>query len=174
MGAGAAPAPKEAPAVVPTPTASAESCQRAASALGWNNSSASLASAGPPPQRPNLLAGFLCEDAAERDARFDALDTPQLAAVEAALEASLNAARDHRQRRLERQLHSVQRRHREEHSGRQLLEDLQVCVICSELEKTVVFLPCRHLCACKSCAEQVSLCPICRAPIDGRVQCIRP
>ena len=36
------------------------------------------------------------------------------------------------------------------------------CVVCLEQPRTVVFLPCAHLCVCLACSAQLSSCPICR------------
>jgi hypothetical protein len=44
-----------------------------------------------------------------------------------------------------------------------------LCVICLTNEKTTVVMPCRHLCLCKECAEELRQrspkCPVCRGPI---------
>lgn len=39
------------------------------------------------------------------------------------------------------------------------------CVVCWDADKSVLFLPCRHLCACKACSDKSSDCPLCRQPI---------
>ena len=51
-----------------------------------------------------------------------------------------------------------------------------LCTICLTNPKNMLFLPCKHLCACSECANQIvkrtnalndgskPLCPICRAP----------
>eukprot|EP00439_Symbiodinium_sp_Y106_P002137 s1803_g1.t1 len=44
--------------------------------------------------------------------------------------------------------------------GRQTLEEEQCCVVCSEFQKSVLFMPCRHLCTCRDCAAPLQLCPI--------------
>lgn len=44
------------------------------------------------------------------------------------------------------------------------------CNICMDAEADSVFMPCRHMCACKTCADKLYHCPICRKPIK---QCIR-
>ncbi|SPP79625.1 E3 ubiquitin-protein ligase SPL1 [Drosophila guanche] len=48
------------------------------------------------------------------------------------------------------------------------------CVVCMERRTNIVILPCRHLCLCTECSEQMlrytdlsSACPICRESIDG-------
>jgi hypothetical protein len=46
----------------------------------------------------------------------------------------------------------------------------RLCVICQEFEKSVVLLPCRHLCLCNNCAghDQLVVCPLCRQPITNK------
>ncbi|GMF52275.1 unnamed protein product [Phytophthora fragariaefolia] len=46
--------------------------------------------------------------------------------------------------------------------------ELKLCVICLSNEKTILCLPCRHLCLCKTCSlrEEVTKCPICRLEIE--------
>jgi hypothetical protein len=45
------------------------------------------------------------------------------------------------------------------------------CVICLTEPKTTAILPCRHLCLCAGCAEelrfQTNKCPVCRAPVSS-------
>ena len=41
----------------------------------------------------------------------------------------------------------------------------QPCVICLTQRRNVVILDCGHICACRSCAMRVDICPICRARI---------
>lgn len=50
------------------------------------------------------------------------------------------------------------------HSQSQVLESLS-CVICMNSQKTVVFLPCKHLCSCHKCSIDLENCPLCRAKI---------
>lgn len=46
----------------------------------------------------------------------------------------------------------------------------RLCVVCQENEKSVVFLPCRHMCVCADCADhhKVKTCPLCRHAIETR------
>jgi hypothetical protein len=55
------------------------------------------------------------------------------------------------------------------------------CVVCLSAQKTSLFLPCKHLCACSDCAARIlkaaaagaagsggakPACPLCRAPVE--------
>jgi hypothetical protein len=48
-------------------------------------------------------------------------------------------------------------------------DDDGLCVVCLTEEKDTAVIPCRHLCLCKGCAEQLlkhtPKCPVCRGPI---------
>jgi len=44
------------------------------------------------------------------------------------------------------------------------------CSVCLVRVKNVVFMPCRHLCACMECSENVAQCPICRGLIHNRIR----
>lgn len=37
------------------------------------------------------------------------------------------------------------------------------CVVCLEAPRQVLLLPCHHVCCCKSCAQRLERCPVCRA-----------
>ena len=47
------------------------------------------------------------------------------------------------------------------------------CVVCLSEPKTVVILPCKHLCVCQQCHKQLSIttkiCPVCRSSIMGHI-----
>ena len=49
-------------------------------------------------------------------------------------------------------------------------DDDTLCVICITLEKDTAVLPCRHMCLCKGCAQELMRhtpkCPVCRGPIS--------
>lgn len=47
----------------------------------------------------------------------------------------------------------------------------RLCVICCEMEKCVVLLPCRHMCLCASCSrdERLTQCPLCKDDIAHRI-----
>jgi len=42
------------------------------------------------------------------------------------------------------------------------------CVVCWTEKKSVLFLPCRHLCSCKACGEKTTQCPLCRKTIQQK------
>jgi Zinc finger, C3HC4 type (RING finger) len=46
------------------------------------------------------------------------------------------------------------------------------CVICHDREKSVILMPCRHLCLCIECSNNISVetCPKCRAMISSKIQ----
>lgn len=48
----------------------------------------------------------------------------------------------------------------------------KACVICLEDPKTVLLLPCSHLCVCSNCSERAELvnCPLCRNTIDSMIK----
>ena len=50
-----------------------------------------------------------------------------------------------------------------------------LCVACREKARTVLLLPCRHLCLCAACSGRVAeRCPICRGGIEERVDVLMP
>ncbi|XP_050072296.1 uncharacterized protein LOC126560379 [Anopheles maculipalpis] len=48
------------------------------------------------------------------------------------------------------------------------------CIICEDNERTVAFVPCGHLCACKACARSLCyynpVCPLCRKFIERKLE----
>ncbi|KAH3757534.1 hypothetical protein Pelo_10650 [Pelomyxa schiedti] len=48
------------------------------------------------------------------------------------------------------------------------LRDLGICKVCWERPRNTRLAPCGHGCLCSTCAEAVSLCPVCRAKIEAR------
>lgn len=38
------------------------------------------------------------------------------------------------------------------------------CVVCFEAPREILLVPCRHVCCCKECADQLERCPMCRTP----------
>ena len=46
-------------------------------------------------------------------------------------------------------------------------EESQDCTICWSDPKEVILLPCRHVNVCQNCMQNLSKCPVCRAPISN-------
>jgi len=118
------------------------------------------------------LATVISHDPLEK--KLGELGHEELTALESELDEVMKLVRFHRQKRWEERLQSVQRHHAEVRRDKEELKEEQACVVCSESEKTTLFMPCRHLCTCEACAVQLSSCPICRGRIGEKVQCIRP
>ncbi|XP_055329646.1 clathrin heavy chain 1-like isoform X2 [Paramacrobiotus metropolitanus] len=49
-------------------------------------------------------------------------------------------------------------------------QDVNCCRICEDHPKDVTFAPCGHMVACMGCAQELSVCPICRRPIDLKIK----
>jgi len=49
-------------------------------------------------------------------------------------------------------------------------EERLLCVICQAQEVGSVFLPCGHFCCCTNCEDMIQKCPMCRAPIQGKMK----
>ena len=43
------------------------------------------------------------------------------------------------------------------------------CHVCTVHGKNTIFLPCKHLLCCESCAADVKDCPVCRTPIESKI-----
>ncbi|NXF93784.1 BIR7B protein, partial [Eubucco bourcierii] len=52
----------------------------------------------------------------------------------------------------------------------QRLQEERMCKVCMDRDVSVVFVPCGHLVACRDCALNLRLCPICRAVIQESVR----
>ena len=54
-----------------------------------------------------------------------------------------------------------------------LFKGQRMCVICQEREKTVLLMPCRHLCLCNACGSvenhRIKNCPLCRREIVSKL-----
>lgn len=48
-------------------------------------------------------------------------------------------------------------------------DEQKLCVVCIDAEKSVLLLPCRHVCVCKLCSRQIDSCPVCRAQIQDKI-----
>ena len=86
------------------------------------------------------------------------------------------AGRDHCDR-LEKQTRDVLARIQErrvvierEEESRGKPDERRLCVVCVETEKSIVLLPCRHMCLCEACSEHKAMtqCPLCRRQIINK------
>ncbi|XP_055344018.1 uncharacterized protein LOC129592086 isoform X2 [Paramacrobiotus metropolitanus] len=48
--------------------------------------------------------------------------------------------------------------------------DANLCRICDDSPKRIVFVPCGHLATCEECSKKVDLCPICRSPVQQKIK----
>ena len=48
------------------------------------------------------------------------------------------------------------------------------CVACVEEMRSVVFLPCKHLCFCYGCSKDMATCPVCRQRVNMAVKIFIP
>mmetsp|Transcript_40780 Transcript_40780/g.95275 ORF Transcript_40780/g.95275 Transcript_40780/m.95275 type:complete len:191 (+) Transcript_40780:215-787(+) len=49
-------------------------------------------------------------------------------------------------------------------------QGVNLCCVCQAEPKRVIFMPCRHLCACARCAARLVDCPICRSHVAERIE----
>ena len=49
--------------------------------------------------------------------------------------------------------------------------EIAFCCVCLEGEKTILVMPCKHLCLCEPCPKQkkLKLCPVCRTKIQQKI-----
>jgi hypothetical protein len=50
--------------------------------------------------------------------------------------------------------------------------ELKRCCVCFENERCIIFMPCRHVCCCSSCARSIDKCPIDREVIQQKINFI--
>lgn len=84
------------------------------------------------------------------------------------LRLGLEEGRKRRQRELEAE------RERKESCGRssETAATDSLCCVCYDKPKSMLLLPCRHLCLCSDCSllDAVRACPICRGRIQDRIE----
>lgn len=88
---------------------------------------------------------------------LDQLQVHQCEQLERELRATLSAVEDRKNALIQEELANK--------------NDQRSCVVCKEKEKSVLLLPCRHLCLCDACAEhdQLAHCPLCRRAIVHKI-----
>lgn len=91
----------------------------------------------------------------EKAAEVSTNELDEVAEVAMTAVPMLNAEARSRSRRVQVQLHSE-------------LEQ-QLCVVCRDAKKAVLFLPCLHVCVCERCRGRLRpyRCPICQEPVQG-------
>jgi hypothetical protein len=128
-------------------------------------------------QRRGFLEGELLRYTASGGALAD-MSVDELAALEGALEDSVKAVRQAKERRMKEALAK---------GGDSDALSRTLCSVCLTRPKNMLFLPCKHLCACSTCAERIMrppagssgdggggkggapvrpLCPICRTAVE--------
>lgn len=50
------------------------------------------------------------------------------------------------------------------------LKDERSCVVCLENPRSILFLPCKHLCVCAECKDSLDQCPLCRQKIEQKIE----
>jgi len=55
-------------------------------------------------------------------------------------------------------------------SVREDRDDRDLCVVCQDEQRRVVFKPCRHLVCCHGCGNSLQNCPVCRAVVQQRME----
>jgi chromosome segregation ATPase len=50
-------------------------------------------------------------------------------------------------------------------------EEKRMCVVCQTSAKTVLLMPCRHMCLCKECSRNNAMdkCPLCRVKVTQKI-----
>ncbi|XP_055351765.1 uncharacterized protein LOC129598047 [Paramacrobiotus metropolitanus] len=47
-------------------------------------------------------------------------------------------------------------------------DDRGKCIVCSDEDIRILFIPCNHICVCQACSENMEECPYCREPITQK------
>jgi len=94
---------------------------------------------------------------------YEKMSLEELIKLEDFYHQALKAVGNAKQEQLQRQLEELKR-------AKAVLEDQKLCSICCDREIRVVLIPCGHRSLCKECSELLQKCPLCRAPITGRIE----
>mmetsp|Transcript_29949 Transcript_29949/g.49539 ORF Transcript_29949/g.49539 Transcript_29949/m.49539 type:complete len:140 (-) Transcript_29949:37-456(-) len=90
--------------------------------------------------------------------RFDQMTIAEVECLEQDLQCYMSATRQRKEKLVREQLEAA--------------AATSTCVVCQENIKSVLILPCRHLCLCQGCSEvlQLKTCPLCREKIESKIQ----
>ena len=66
---------------------------------------------------------------------------------------------------------AIQRQAKKQDSQRKDDAENALCCVCRDNNKTVLLLPCKHLCLCEGCSEHIgtrrmTACPVCRQAVS--------
>ncbi|KDO35602.1 hypothetical protein SPRG_18803 [Saprolegnia parasitica CBS 223.65] len=93
-----------------------------------------------------------------------ALGIAELRELEDTLDTALYKVRTIKEQKIQEQKQQLDRQV-------EVQQELKLCVICLTAEKTILCLPCRHVCMCQACSghAEVTRCPICRLDIQEKM-----
>ena len=49
------------------------------------------------------------------------------------------------------------------------IDENEECCICMDSRRSIVFLPCGHVCVCNTCSKDLIQCPLCRVRIQQKI-----
>ena len=49
-------------------------------------------------------------------------------------------------------------------------DDPPKCATCLTFDKSILFLPCKHIYCCEKCSEKLDNCPICRTEVSEKIK----
>lgn len=49
------------------------------------------------------------------------------------------------------------------------IDENEECCICMDSRRSIVFLPCGHVCVCNACSKDLIQCPLCRVRIQQKI-----
>jgi hypothetical protein len=49
-----------------------------------------------------------------------------------------------------------------------------ICLVCYDKKRDILFMPCNHLCCCDNCSNNINKCPYCRVDIENKVKIFIP
>ena len=108
-----------------------------------------------------MVAGLICE----ADVKEDGTVNEHLRTIAEREYKEIKSSRPIHQRRDRRPQTTSVRARIFNTKNHKKLHNIPLCCICLELEREVALLPCFHFCICRSCANKIEKCPICRSEV---------